>query len=326
MVDRLDIVYRQERDRWVRGDKYLRPIARRILRGKRSNFSGMEKVVRNLLRGFSRRQVPYSYNNPLLRLSRSKIVISFGLGAEGLRGIRRSAPVIAAVGFPYPAELPDLCRQYNIRKYLQHSSWALDLVRSAQVYDDDIFALWPAGIDTDTWQPFAPGSKTTDVLLYDKVIWEHDRHEASLIDPIRTYLKRQRRSFTEIRYGYYGEEQFRAALAQCRVMIFLSQHETQGLAYQECLSCGVPVIAWDQGYWLDPVRFKYNRPTVRATSVPYFDERCGITFGYLEEFQARFDQFFENALRNRYDPRAFVLEHLSIPMSTSRMLDICRSV
>jgi glycosyltransferase involved in cell wall biosynthesis len=30
-------------------------------------------------------------------------------------------------------------------------------------------------------------------------------------------------------------------------MVFLCEHETQGFAYQQALSCGVPIIAWDRG-------------------------------------------------------------------------------
>ena len=37
------------------------------------------------------------------------------------------------------------------------------------------------GIDTDLWRPNT-GRKTTDVLLYDKVRWEHAHYDAALID------------------------------------------------------------------------------------------------------------------------------------------------
>ena len=39
-------------------------------------------------------------------------------------------------------------------------------------------------------------------------------------------------------------------------MIFLVEHETQGIAYQEAMACDVPILAWDQGNWLDPKRLE----------------------------------------------------------------------
>ena len=81
--------------------------------------------------------------------------------------------------------------------------------------------VWPVGIDTDMWRPHAPEQKSIDVLLYDKVMWEHDRYQASLIEPIRTVLRQYGHSIKEMRYGFYREEEFRAALQECQTMIFL---------------------------------------------------------------------------------------------------------
>lgn len=286
----------------------------------------MQKVVDNFLRGLDRLGVEYSFNrSPVLRKHPGKI-ISFGLGMLGLQGVGSDTPVIAAIGFPYPTELPELCERYRIRKFLQHSQWVLDLARSAGIYDDAIFDLWNAGIDTEEWQPRdSQSSKSTDVLIYNKLYWDRQGQEAQLLQPIRDHLSGRGLSFSEISYGNYFTEDYKAALAQAKVMIFLSAHESQGIAYQECLSTDVPVIAWDQGLWLDPVRFKYGRPIVPATSVPFFDERCGVKFRDAGEFLARFDAFYEAALSNRFSPREFVLENLTIEKSTKRMLDIYRS-
>ena len=49
-------------------------------------------------------------------------------------------------------------------------------------------------------------------------------------------------------------------------------------AYQEALASNLPVLAWDQGEWLDPARPRYSDAPVAATSVPYFSEACGLRF------------------------------------------------
>jgi len=287
----------------------------------------MQKVVDNFIRGLNLLGIRYAFNPSLLLTKRSEKIISFGLGMRGLEGVKKDTPVIAAIGFPYPLELPELCEKYNIRKFLQHSEWVLNLAKSAKVYDDEIFDLWAAGIDTAEWQPKTNlAAKAIDVLIYNKIYWDKERLDIQLVQPIREFLTSRDYSFAEITYGNYFNEEYKDKLARAKVMIFLSAHESQGIAYQECLASDVPIIAWDQGQWLDPVRFKYNKPVVRATSVPFFDERCGVKFGNINEFFVRFEQFFDDSMSIKFSPREFILDNLSIERSTKRLLDIYGSV
>jgi hypothetical protein len=287
----------------------------------------MQRVVKNFLTGLERKGVNYTYNRPSFLMAKSKKVISFGLGINGISGLDKRIPVIAAIGFPYPGELPDLCERYNVRKFLQHSQWVLDFVKSAGCYDERIFDLWPAGIDVAEWAPGpGPSHKEIDVLIYNKIVWGKGRKNQELVQPIKEFIISKKLSYSEIVYGRYSEAEYRNTLARSKVMIFLSAHESQGLAYQECLSCDVPVMAWDPGHWSDPMRFTYQRPVVPATSVPFFDRRCGVTFNDWEAFMGRFELFFEEALMDKFKPREFVLENLSIEKSTDRMLEIYNSI
>ncbi len=287
----------------------------------------MQKVVDNFLKGLDRLGIEYTFNRSPLLAKRSEKTISFGLGILGLEGVKKDTPVIAAIGFPYPLELPELCKEYNIKKFLQHSEWVLDLAKSAKVYDEEIFDLWSAGIDTAEWRPETDlRSRELDVLIYNKLYWDRERQDMQLAQPIREFLTSRGYSYAEISYGNYFNDEYKDMLSRSKVMIFLSAHESQGIAYQECLSSGVPVIAWDQGEWLDPIRFQYDRPLVAATSVPFFDERCGTTFSNAREFTSKFQQFFDDAMCSRFSPREFILENLSIEKSTKRMLDIYRSI
>ena len=302
-------------------------MVRTLIRGKPKRRSGMQKVVDNFILGLNQLGIRYTFNRSSLLTNRSEKTISFGLGMRGLEGVKKDTPVIAAIGFPYPLELPELCEKYNIKKFLQHSQWVLNLAKSAKVYDDEIFDLWAAGIDTAEWQPKANlAAREIDVLIYNKIYWDKEKLDIQLLQPIREFLLSRDYSFAEIFYGDYFIEEYKDKLAQAKVMIFLSAHESQGIAYQECLSSGVPIIAWDQGQWLDPARFKYNKPVVRATSVPFFDERCGVRFGNINEFFVRFERFFDDAMSNNFSPREFVLDNLTIAKSTKRLLDIYGSV
>lgn len=323
----MDVIYKQEFNRWVKGDKYIRPLVRKIMGTNPPYKSGMQRVVANFLLGLDKNKIPYSFNRFPSLIGRSDKVISFGLGLKGLKGIKKETPIIAAIGFPYPAEIPELFKDYNIKKYLQHSNWTLNLAKSSGMYEDSIFGLWPAGINTEQWtSEIKLNEKKTDVLIYNKIYWETEKTNEEILKPIKNFLEENGYSYCEIKYGKYNQEVYLDKLKQSKAMIFLSAHESQGLAYQECLSCNVPVIAWDQGYWLDPVRFKYNKPIVKATSVPYFDERCGMKFKDLNEFISIFGEFFESTLLNKYAPREYILENLSIEKSTEKMLNIYNSI
>jgi glycosyltransferase involved in cell wall biosynthesis len=210
----------------------------------------------------------------------------------------------------HPAEWPDLCRQYPVARYVQHSAWAADLYRP--FFGDDICAVWPVGIDTEEWQPAAQAEPSVDFLLYNKIRWDHARREAELAEPIRDALRHQGLTFTEIRYGHYKPPEYAAALRRCRAMLFVCEHESQGLAYQEALSSGVPILAWDPGEWLDPQRFAWGTPHVPATSVPYFDPRCGERFWNFAAFPDALGRFMENLRSGRYAPRDYILEHLTL--------------
>lgn len=315
------VVYREEMDRWFLGDRVLRHAARKLLRPKPTHLSGMQRVVHNFLAGLRSERRSFRFNPPRWAIPRGRKVISFGLGRLGVEGLRPETPIIAAIGFPYPATFPELCERYNVGYFLQHSKWGLDLAKSADIYRGVRWGLWHAGLDTDEWSP-APHSmnKDIDVLVYYKIHWRREYWDKSVTEPVIAEIRRRGLQIRMIRYGCYGPREYKELLRRSKALLFLSPHESQGFAYQECLSCGVPVLAWDPGYWLDPVRFEYGIDFVPTTSVPFFDERCGATFADSEEFLATFGHFYENCLRRCYKPREYVLENLTIANSTRTML------
>ena len=315
------IYYRRNEDRWIKGDQYVRRIIRRIVR-REDRLSGIQKVVYNFKKGLDLLNIEYSFNKPFCLLKDTDIVISFGWEKTALQGYRKKNPIIAAIGFPYPAEWPDLCEKYPVKRFLQHSEWVLNYIKLANLYPESIFGLWPAGIDTYEWQPDLTVPKTVDLLVYNKIRWNHEKMDNAIRLPIFNKIKKLGLTHKEIIYGYYHPREYKMALAECRAMVFLVEHESQGFACQECLSCNVPIFAWDQGLWLDPLRLKYNRPIVPATSVPFFDERCGMKFKHFEEFEKSFPLFLDKVLSNQFSPREYILENLTLEKSAKKMLDI----
>jgi len=211
----------------------------------------------------------------------------------------------------------DRCEDYPVKRYLQHSAWANDVYRP---YFGDRCGIWPVGIDTDAWLPNRDNQKDIDLLIYDKVMWNREMVKPPLSAVISAFASRKNLVVETVAYGHYEERQYRSLLGRSRGMIFLCEHESQGLAYQECLSSGVPVLAWDQGRYLDPNRFAWGQPNISTTSVPYFDDRCGERFEGSKDLYEKLSTFIEKIDASAYSPREFVMENLTLKGSAKRFL------
>jgi len=134
-------------------------------------------------------------------------------------------------------------------------------------------------------------------------------------------------SYTEITYGNYKEADYFELLQQSKAMIFLCEHESQGFACCEALATNVPVFAWNQGQWLDPNRFVWGEiKPVPATSIPFFDDRCGMEFNGLAEFEERIALFWHKVTNHDLNPRSYILENLTLKKSAQKMLDIISGI
>lgn len=311
------------RDRWIKGDRYLRSFAKKAIREPKK-VSSLQKVFNNLCAGFDRLNINYTVNKPFKNLKEDDIVVVLGRGRECLEGYDKPNKIIAGIGLmTHPSEWPTLFDDYPVSVYLQHSGWTKAL------YDKyyPCCMLWQAGIDTEVWKPSESRQKSNDILIYNKIMWDKENRIHNLLDPIKEYLTKNRLSYQILSYGAYDIKDYHRALDNSRAMIFLCEHESQGLAYQEALSMGVPIFAWQQGRWLDPNRFKYEETDpIQADSVPFFDDTCGIKFSDLQGFISGFDQFYRNVLAGNYNPRNYILNTLSLEKSAYKMLEIIKSV
>jgi glycosyltransferase involved in cell wall biosynthesis len=320
-MSRLCLYYRPEpeRDRWLPGDRFIRPLARRLIRGPR-RAGGLDKVFINLRLGLDRLGIAYKINPPFRRLQKEDRVAILGRGRHCLEGYAQPNPIVAGIGLmTHPSEWPTLCDDYPVVRYLQHSAWCDTVYRR---YFGNRCSIWPVGIDTDRWRPADPDKKNVDFLLYDKIHWERDARETDLLSPIRAALAQGGLTCETLRYGHYTPDAFRTALARCRAMIFLSAHESQGIAVQEAMASGVPILAWDPGTVQDPERFRWGEPVIPATSVPYFDARCGLRFLNQAEFSAQLPEFCAGLKAGRFAPRDYILENLTLEICSRHFVEI----
>jgi hypothetical protein len=323
-MNRICLTYRSEpeRDRWLPGDRWIRPAVRRLIRG-RGRPGGLDKVFLNLRLGLDRLQIPYEVNLSFDRLRAGDLVGVLGRGRHCLDGYARREPLVAGIGLmTHPSQWPTLLADYPVACHLQHSAWTDAVYRP---YFGDKCAIWPVGIDTLGWQPRTPpAAKTVDFLLYDKIPWERDTWDEKLVRPIVESLARGGLTHTTLRYGQYQPGEYRDTLDRVRAMICLSPHESQGIAYQEALASGVPILAWDPGFSQDPERFQWGQPVIPTTSVPYFDERCGRRFTDFAEFEKQLPLFLGSLRAGRLAPRDYILENLTVEKCSQHFVDLLK--
>lgn len=311
-----------EQDRWIKGDRYIRPWIRRLVRGQ-SRPGGVDKVFINLCKGLDKLNIPYIVNLPFKELQEDDLVGVLGRGRHCLQGYDQTNPIVAGIGLmTHPSQWSDLCQQYPVIKYLQHSEWANEVYKP---YFGDRCEIWAVGIDTDKWQPTPQLEKSTDFLIYNKIRWNRQTKAVEMLDPIYKELEKRGLSYKELRYGSYQPGEYQEALSRCRAMIFLCEHESQGIAYQECLASNVPILAWDNGKCLDPNRFTWGQPDIPATSVPYWDDRCGVKFADIDEFPDKLAQFMDLLASDKFAPRDYILENLTLEKCAQHYLNILKA-
>lgn len=322
-MNRLNLFYQEpDPDRWFKYDRYPRKIIRRLLRGK-SRPGGVAMVALNLMRGLDRLEIPYRLNDfKYIRKHPREIACIIGK-PHLLFEQKWINPILLGAGvYSHPAECPDLFVNYhNVKKILVPGEW---MRRMFEPYYHDKVTGWPVGIETDKWSSDIKMDPKVDFLIYDKVRWEHDKYQAELIDPICRILDKHSLSYQFIKYGAYQPTELLEKVRYSKSAIFLCEHETQGLAYQQILATNTPILAWNRGgYWQDP----YYYPKIKyapVSSVPYWDKRCGIKFSGIEEFENKLNEFFRRY--GTFNPRAYILENLTLERCAQAYVDIYQSV
>ena len=204
-------------------------------------------------------------------------------------------------------------------KILTHpSSWFVELYRP---YCGDKLAVMFVGIDLHQWRSWRDEPKTLDFVIYDKLRWYRDERVPAILERVQHALDARGLSHETLRYGHHNLAHFRATLKPSRAMIFLCEHETQGLAYQEAMAADVPILAWDEGIFVDPGLAPFAQTKLDVKTAPYFDERCGMTFK-LEDFEEKLEAF--QRARDGFAPRAYVSEALSLPIAAKTIYGIVR--
>ena len=275
--------------------------------GHSATMNGPHKVVDNLIKSLEQEKIEYAINEE--KYEHNFLVQYDATAHEKHSKIEQDTTIIGPQVWMFDGYGQFLIQNQNYyKKIIAPSEWVKNKFITKFNLPEDKLAVWPVGIEefSNTREP------NYDCLIYFK------RRNQSELDAVKNFLVNNGLSYRMVEYGTYGEDGFKQLVNSAKFCFLVNGTESQGIAVQEIMSMGVPIIAWDIKEWLDQGE-AYRVP---ATSIPYWDERCGEVFFNIEDLEVTFSKFY--ATLDQYDPKAFIKDNLSFECSVKTLLDILR--
>ena len=275
--------------------------------GHSATMNGPHKVVDNLIKSLDQEKIEYAINGE--KYEHNFLVQYDATAHEKHSKIEQDTTVIGPQVWLFDGYGQFLIENQNYyKKIIAPSEWVKNKFITKFNLPEDKLAVWPVGIEefNNIREP------NYDCLIYFK------RREQKELDAVKQFLDNKNLSYKMVEYGGYGEDGFKKLVNSAKFCFLINGTESQGIAVQEIMSMGVPIIAWDIKEWLDQGE-AYRVP---ATSIPYWDKRCGEVFFNIDDLEVTFSKFY--ATLDQYDPKAFIKDNLSFECSVKTLLDILR--
>ncbi len=154
------------------------------------------------------------------------------------------------------------------------------------------------------------------VLIYYKMRDPKD------LQQICEFFEKKKVTYKIIKYGSYIESDYQKLLDRSQYVFWLGCHESQGFALQAALAKNIPVLVWSvqklsQEWKCSPSYFSIK---TKITTVPYWDDTCGLKFYNFSELEDSFEKFVSNL--SNYKPRGFIEKNLSVTKCSKRFLKL----
>ena len=203
--------------------------------------------------------------------------------------------------------------KHNNSIYIQPSDWVTVLWKSMNAHQILPIKTFPFPVDTKRFKPNIHRSLKNKVFIYFKA---RDPNELKFVE--KRLLKLNKDDIVEYKiFDYkkrYNEEDYITWLNQSKFGIWIGCHESQGFALEEALSLDVPLLVWNVKSMNQEYGSRYA--DIPATSISYWDDRCGEFFYKDSEFVEKYNEFISKL--STYKPRKFVLENLSVEVCGER--------
>ena len=201
--------------------------------------------------------------------------------------------------------------------YVQPSTWVVNFWKRFPMCQHIRIEALPFGVDTLKFNEIKHINHRSKVILYFK------RRHPNELDSITNFLKTK--NIHPIIFSYvnkYDENEYINCLHDAKFGIWLDAHESQGFALEEALSCNVPLLVWN----VTSLNQEHgsNYPNAPATTIPYWDERCGEYFTDIHQLETTFNKFITNL--TEYKPREYILENISIEKCEEKIINLINNM
>jgi len=202
--------------------------------------------------------------------------------------------------------------KYNNAIYIQPSDWAVNTWINMHASRVLPIKTFPFPVDTERFTPNPLGTNKQKIFIYFKA---RDPNQLRFVE---NTLNNQLSNTMEYKVfdckKRYKEEDYISWLKESQYGIWIGCHESQGFALEEALSCNVPLLVWNVKSMNQEYGSRYA--DIHATSIPYWDGRCGEYFYKQDEFLEKYNEFISKL--STYKPREFILENLSVEVCGGR--------
>ncbi len=278
-------------------------------------LGGHTAVTRSLLAGLKKTGADFVYNPISERAITDTVVVLTDMKAlKQAIEWKRTGKIKKLLAGPNMLDLPSKYNQAlsakEIDTILVPSEWVKKVYEKLDPALVGKIAIWYAGVDEQYWQP-AHAAKSKDALVY----WK-DTTPRSFCLEVERIIASKGYVVHRIRYGHYNKSNFKSALSESLVAVFLSMTESQGLALAEAWAMDVPTFVWNP---------EMNHPYIRgveASAAPYLSKETGTTWKELGELDVLLSGTFDP---KRFSPRTWTLAHMTDALSARMLLDICNN-
>ena len=166
--------------------------------------------------------------------------------------------------------------------------------------EENKIATFPSGIikekDLEINNLYKKGTGN-DCLLYFK------KRSKSELEDIINFLQSKNLSFKIFEYGKYKNKDLLENAKKSKFGLILAGTESQGFAIQEIMAENLPLIVFDKN------TNKYGEYNLTGTTVPYWNDSCGIKVKDLSELENKYTYFIDNL--SRFNPINLVKNELT---------------
>ena len=203
----------------------------------------------------------------------------------------------------FPNKLLDAINNvHNNSIYIQPSKWAANVWKNLNAEYCLPIKVLSFPVDTNHFSPNTDSSKNNCVMVYYK---RRNPNELAFIVNFLRKNKIAHRVFDYIKR--YDEKEYLEYLKKAKYGIIVDAHESQGFAILEALSCNLPLLVWNVTTMRQEYRSNYS--FIPATTIPYWDKRCGEYFYESKDFLNTYNKFISKI--NDYKPREYIIEQIS---------------